>query len=140
MVMANLGDSYEITLSRAPLEWGTHRYTGSRGRIYGEGYIPIPSNIAHLYDLYNGNGTGKRDILGGNIFKCVSRDGLYSGVLRAQGCNRAGDIYAKQFSADGDLKAVGSLYAGVGADVGDKVRVTWVSSTEIEIELLVTTK
>ena len=37
--MANAGDSYVVTLTRAPLEWGTHRYTGSRNRIYGEGYI-----------------------------------------------------------------------------------------------------
>lgn len=33
--MANAGDSYVVTLTRAPLEWGTHRYTGSRNRIYG---------------------------------------------------------------------------------------------------------
>lgn len=134
--MANAGDSYAVTLTRAPLEWGTHRYTGSRNRIYGEGYIPIPSDVAHKYDLYNGNGTGKRDILGVNLFRCVSVDGVYSGVLRAQGCNRAGDIYAKQFSADGNLKAIGSWYASMGADIGDKVRVTWISPTNIEIEIL----
>ena len=134
--MAKAGDVYEVTLTKAPLEWGTHRYTGSRGRIYGEGYIPIPSAVAHMYDLYNGNGTGKQDIWGENMFRCTSADGLYRGILRAQGCNRAGDIYAKQFSGDGDLKAIGSWYASIGADVGDIVRVTWISSTDIEIELL----
>lgn len=134
--MANAGDSYTVTLTRAPLEWGTHRYTGSRNRIYGEGYIPIPSNVARMYELYNGNGTGNLDVLGENIFRCVSADGVYRGVLRAQGCKRAGDIYAKQFSADGDLKAVGSWYASMGADIGDEVRVTWISPTDIEIEIL----
>lgn len=70
------------------------------------------------------------------MFRFISADGLYRGVLRAQGCNRAGDIYAKQFSGDGDLKATGSWYASIGADVGDMLRVTWTSSTDIEIELL----
>lgn len=134
--MASAGHSYKVKLTKAPLEWGTHRYTGSRDCIYGEGYIPIPSDVAHNYDLYNSNGTGKRDVWGKNIFKCRSVDGGYSGVLRAQGCKKAGDIYAKQFSADGNLKAIGSWYADVRAVVGDTVKVTWVSSTEIIIELL----
>ena len=37
--MANRGDSYIITLKKSHLEWGTHRYTGTRDQIYGEGYI-----------------------------------------------------------------------------------------------------
>lgn len=45
-------------------------------------------------------------------------------------------IHAKQFSADGNLKAIGSWYASMGADIGDKVRVTWISPTNIEIEIL----
>ena len=134
--MAKTGDTYTVTLTRAPLEWGTHRYTGSRDRIYGEGYIPIPSTVACRLDLYNGNGTGEQDVFGKNLFSCMSVDGMYKGVLRAQGCKKAGDIYAKQFSADGDLKAIGSWYAAMGADVGDNVKVTWTSPTDIKIELL----
>lgn len=44
--MAKRGDSYIVTLEKAHLEWGTHRYTGSRGLVYGEGYIQIPANVA----------------------------------------------------------------------------------------------
>lgn len=83
--MARPGNSYEITLKQPHLEWGSHRYTNSRGIVYGEGYIPIPANVAYSFDIYNQNGTGGRDIPGENIFYCSSADGLYKGILRAQG-------------------------------------------------------
>jgi hypothetical protein len=35
--MAKSGDYYVITLKKTHIEWGTHRYTGSRGDILGEG-------------------------------------------------------------------------------------------------------
>ena len=67
-------------------------------------------------NLLNKNGTRGRDILGMNLFNCHSADGYFNGVLRAQGNqNRAN--FAKQFSADGDLKAIGEWYAVIGAAV-----------------------
>ena len=134
--MAKAGDSYIVILSKAHLEWGTHRYTNSRDQIYGEGYIPIPVDKAYNYGLLNSNGTGCTDILGQNIFRCQSRDGLFNGILKAQGCREAGDIYAKQFSADGNLKALGTWYAQIGAKVGDALKVSWISSTDMIIEKL----
>lgn len=62
--MAHAGDSYVITLKLPHLKWGSYRYTNSRGIVYGEGYIPIPSNIAYTFNLYNQNGAGGTDILG----------------------------------------------------------------------------
>lgn len=132
--MANAGNTYIITLCKSHLEWGTLRYTNSRDQIYGEGYIPIPADYAHSYGLLNNNGTGYRDILGKNIFYCRSADGLFEGILRAQGCRKAGDKYVKQFSGDGNLKALGTWFAQIGAIVGDRIRVSWVSSTDIVIE------
>lgn len=132
--MANTGDTYIITLRKSHLEWGTHRYTNSRNQIYGEGYIPIPADYAYSYELLNSNGTGYRDVLGKNIFYCESADGLFKGVLRAQGCREAGDKYAKQFSGDGNLKSLGTWFAQIGAVVGDRIRVSWVSPTAIVIE------
>ena len=134
--MAHAGNSYTITLKRAHLEWGTHRYTNSRGIVYGEGYIPIPSHRARAFSLYNQNGTGYSDILGENLFNCTSADGLFSGELRAQGCHQAGDIYAKQFSVNGDLRALGDWFYKIGACVGDRIKVTWISDTDIIIEKL----
>lgn len=133
--MANTGYSYVIRLSKSHLEWGTHRYTGSRDAIYGEGYIPIPAKVARDQDIFNSNGTGDQDILGQNIFKCSSADGYLNGVvMRAQGCTQAGSIYAKQFSANGNLKVLGQWYQHMNCQVGDSVRVTWTAPNQILIE------
>lgn len=133
--MANSGDSYIVEVKQAHLEWGEHRYTNSRGIVYGEGYIAIPAEYAYKYDLLNNNGTGKKDILGKNLFRCESADGLFRGVLRAQG-DQANAEYAKQLAGDKYLKAVGSWYSQIDAKVGDLVKVTWLSPTDIVIEKL----
>lgn len=43
--------SYEITLKHTHLEWCSYRYTNSRGVVYGEGYIPIPANVAYSNNI-----------------------------------------------------------------------------------------
>lgn len=134
--MAQKGNSYTIVLKQPHLEWGVHRYTNSRGTVYGEGYIPIPAAYARAFNLLNQNGTNYSDVLGENLFNCVSADGLLAGILRAQGNSGAGDIYAKQFSGDGDLKALGDWFYAVGANVGDRIEVRWTSPTDIVIEKL----
>lgn len=133
--MAQAGDTYTVILKEAHLDWGTHRYTNSRGMVYGEGYIKIPSDVAYSFKLLNSNGTSGKDVFGQNLFYCKSKDGLYQGVLRAQG-DQNDKRYAKQFSADDDLKAIGSWYSAISAAVGDTVRVTWTSPNEIIIEKL----
>ena len=132
--MAKAGDTYTITLRMAHLKWGEYRYTGSRDIIYGEGYIPIPKKYAIAFNILNNNGTNEAGILGTNLFKCKSKDGLFEGVLRAQGACRAGEQYAKQFAGNKNLKALGDWFFDIGADIGDKVRVTWTSPTDIIIE------
>lgn len=134
--MAKAGNSYEIELKAAHLGWGTYRHTASRPPREGEAYIQIPADIARSFNLLNTNGTGGRDIWGENLFHCTSADGMFSGVLRAQGGTIADSIYAKQFAGDGNLKALGEWYDNVGADVGDTVKVTWISNVDIVIEKL----
>lgn len=128
------GNSYSIVLKRPHLEWGSYRHTDSRGTVYGEGYIPIPSDVAYAYLIYNSNyvSTG----LGYNLFNCRSVDGFFNGVLKAGGSRQAGDVYAKQFHGNGNLQALGSWFAHMGAVVGDRVEVTWVSPQDIIIELI----
>lgn len=131
--MAKAGDTFTVTLKKAHLEWGSYRHTNSRGIVYGEGYIKIPAPDAYRYGLLNSNGTGGLDILGQNIFNCRSADGLFSGELKAQG-DQADDIFAKQFAGNDNLKAIGDWYYAIGATVGDKIKVTWVSPTDLIIE------
>lgn len=134
--MAKAGDNFIVELSQSHVAWGTYRFTNSREPISGEGYIPIPLNDARRLRLFNSNGTNHVDIWGENIFECESVDGFFRGVLRAQGSRNAGDIYAKQFAGDGDLKALGNWYTQIGAKPGDRIRVYWISKVKIEIEKL----
>ena len=131
--MAQRGDTFTIVLKKPHLEWGSYRHTNSRGIVYGEGYIPIPAQDAYTIGILNSNGTGGKDVLGQNIFKCQSAEGYFNGHLKSQG-NQNDVEYAKQFAGDNDLKAIGDWYYHVGANVGDRVKVTWTSETEILIE------
>lgn len=134
--MANTGDTFTIELNRSQLEWGTFRFTGSRGLRYGEGYLKIPKSDARACRLFNNNHTSGNDIWGENIFHATSVDGLFDGPLRSEGCTSAGDPLAKQFAGDKDLMALGYWYAQVNAQVGDRVRVTFTSPTDIVLEKL----
>lgn len=131
--MAKAGDKFIVELRKTHLGWGTHRYTNSRDIIPGEGYIPIPSQYAKLYQLYNSNKTNGMDILGENIFNFVTDDDFLRGQLKSQGCKDSGAIFAKQFSVNDDLKALGTWYAHVNMQVGDKVEVLFTSPTDIII-------
>lgn len=134
--MANTGDTFTVELNQAQLEWGTFRFTGSRGLRYKEGYLKIPRHIARSLQLFNGNYTHRTDILGKNIFNATSSDGLFTGILRSEGCSNAGDPYAKQFAGDKNLMALSYWYSQINAQVGDSVRVTFTSPVDIMLEKL----
>lgn len=131
--MANTGDSFIVKLTPSQLGWGTERYTASRDIRYGEGYLSIPHTYAVQFSLYNSNYTNGDDILGQNIFHCVSSDGLLNCGLKSQGCVSAGDKYAKQFAGNGNLRALGDWYSKIGAKVGDRINVYFSSPNDIEL-------
>ena len=134
--MAKAGDTFTVELNRSQLEWGTFRFTGSRGLRYGEGYLKIPSHIAHTLQLFNGNHTNRNDVWGENIFNATSTDGLFSGTLRSEGCSTAGDPYAKQFAGYKDLMSLGYWYSQINAQVGDSIQVTFTSPENIVLKKL----
>ena len=128
--MPNAGDTFITTLKRAHLEWGSHRHTNSRGVIYGEGYLQIPRSEARRIGIYNSNQPNTR-----YTYNCNSVDGYLQNVtLKASGCSIAKDIYAKQFQGSGDLKLLGDWFNYIGAQEGGQVRITWISSSDINIE------
>ena len=120
--MANAGDTFTVELNQAQLEWGTFRFTGSRGLRYGEGYLKIPKPVALNLQLFNGNHTSGYDILGENIFHATSAD--------------AADQYAKQFAGYKDLMALGYWYSQINAKIGDLIRVTFTSPADVVLEKL----
>lgn len=131
--MAQAGDTYTIKLTESMLGWGNYRYTDTRDIIYGEAYIAIPQNYAHQFHLYNGNHTNNRNILGENVFNCTSGDGSLNCLIKSQGCNQAGSEYAKQFSVANDLRALGTWFRQIGANVGDLITITFTSPTDMVI-------
>lgn len=99
-------------------EFHPSRHSHSRREVYGEGYIKIPANIAYNYDIFN-----KHNPFGVNVrYNCTSYDGYYSGCLLVQG-NQSDPNYAKQFSEEINLKAIGDWYDYVGATTVDYVKV-----------------
>ncbi|WP_407270370.1 hypothetical protein [Radiobacillus sp. PE A8.2] len=124
------GDSFITTLKQPHLEWGVYRYTSSRGIIYGEGYLQIPIYEAKRLSIYNSNHPGAI-----YNYNCNSKDGyLKNVILKASGSTTAGDVYAKQFQGSGNLQLIGDWFDHVHAKIGDIVRITWTSRSDIEIE------
>lgn len=133
--MATAGDRYTKELKPSYLGWGDYRNTDSRTVVHGEAYIPIPKQCAIDYSIYNSNHSPQG--LGYNIFLASSTDGFLNHVeLLAQGCSSAGDEYAKQFSVLGNLKVLGDWFQHRNAHIGTIVSVTWISATEIELDII----
>ncbi|EJQ04154.1 hypothetical protein [Bacillus cereus] len=128
--MANAGDFFITTLKDAHLKWGSHRHTNTRGVVYGEGYLQVPRKEAKRIGIYNSNYPGQM-----NILTCSSVDGFLRDVeVKASGSSEQGDEYAKQLQGNGDLQLFGKWFNHIDAQVGDRVRVTWISSTAITVE------
>ena len=123
--MPNTGDSFEVTIEKAHLEWGTYRYTNTRDRIYGEGYVKIPLSEARRYN-----------ILAGTDYTACSADGFINFDVKASGSAGEDYRYAKQFQGKGNLKAIGVWYENCGASVGDKVRVEFLSPSSVKFTLI----
>lgn len=124
--MPNTGDYFITTLKQAHLQWGSHRHTNSRGIIYGEGYLQIPASIARRLNITNSNSANN------NVYLCSSTDGFLNNVnLKATGCSHAGSIHAKQFHGSGNLQLLGRWFSHINAQIGDQVRIDFISPTNI---------
>lgn len=133
--MAQAGDTYTVSVKQPHLNWGEYRNPTNRDIISGEGYIPIPRNYAVNYEIFNSN--HEQTGFGYNLFHASSADGFLNDViLLAQGCSTAGDLYAKQFSVQGNLQAIGNWYRNCNASLENSVRVSWTSPTSILLEIV----
>lgn len=129
--MPNTSDQFIVTLGQTHIGWGEHRYTDSRATITGECYIPIPSQYARQFEIYNSNQTQGQDVLGKNVFNAQSSDGHFQGIVKTSGNNQAGSPYAKNLSGQGDLRAFNDWFNQMNVTVGTQIKVEWTSSTDI---------
>ncbi|HFU4095086.1 TPA: hypothetical protein ACGO7S_001879 [Streptococcus suis] len=104
--------------------------------IIGECYIPIPAHCARQYEIYNSNHTHGKEIWDQNIFNGQSTDEYFNGIVKTSGNSQAGDIYAKNLSGQGNLKASSDWFNHMEATVGTEIRVKWISATDILLTLI----
>lgn len=124
--MAIKGTSFVTQLKKAHLEWGTHRYTSSRGFVYGEGYLQIPSNVADNYNITNNKNQSQSA-----VYKFSTSDNFYIDEELLASGNQSEKEFAKQFQGNGDLKLLGAWFAHVNAEEGDEVLVEFIEQNEI---------
>ncbi len=125
--MPNTGNCFIATLKKTHLGWGTHRKTNSRPKIEEECYLPIPSNYALRFQITNLHYEGRS-----NVYKFSTSDKFYENQeLKASGNKKKGDIYAKNFHGNGDLKLLGAWFKHINAQIGDEIKVEFVSPIEI---------
>lgn len=124
--MPNTGDKFITILKQAHLEWGVHRHTNSRGTIYGEGYLKIPSD-----DAYNFNITNDKVPHNNQKYTFSTCDGfIKDGTLKASG-NQYKEEFAKQLHGSGNLKLLGDWFSHINAQIGDQILIEFISPTEI---------
>lgn len=126
--MPKTGDSYEAILSETHISWGEVRRTDTRRPIAGENFIPIPISEARrigIFDKKSGEG------IGNNEFNATSADGFYQGVVKVSGYSPSDPIYAKNIAESGNLKGFSDWFEKAEFYPGTRVKVEWVSDTEI---------
>jgi len=124
--MAKTGDHFITQLQTAHLEWGSHRHTNTRGIVYGEGYLQIPSKIAYKLTITNSS-----FIKQSAEYDFSTADGyIKNGKLLASG-NQYNSDYAKQFQGLGNLKLLGDWFNIIYARSGDKIKIDFISPLEI---------
>lgn len=125
--MAKTGDSFEVTLKKTHVGWGTYRKTNSRSPIPYEGYLPIPLKVALSLNITNVHNKKQS-----NIYKVSTSDGfLTNQYLKASGNRKRGDMFAKNMHGDGNLKLLGIWYNNAGIKAGDKIKVEFTAPFEI---------
>jgi hypothetical protein len=124
--MPKKGDHFITNLITAHLEWGSYRHTGSRGIIYGEGYLQISSKIAYSLKITNNKCSTQSA-----EYTFSTSDGYYKNEKLLASGNQSKKEYAKQFQGSGNLKLLGDWFYHIKAKPGDKIQVDFISTSEI---------
>lgn len=120
--MPNTGDTFDVSLQSAHIQWGTRGPSRvGQGRSGKEAYIQISGPNARNFDIRKST-----------VFHAVSSDGQFNHDVLASGSQGPNLEYAKQFEGHGNLKLIGYwLIDYCDAKPGDIVRVEFTSPTDI---------
>ena len=128
--MPNRGDRFETHLYA---RWGERRpigkrETASRDVILEEAYIHIPQQAARAYGIYMSNRADAN-----TDYDAYDEAGNFIATLKAQGNIAGGNVYAKQFSGSGNLKALAPWIGHYNITDDDTLEVEFLSPTSIRI-------
>lgn len=120
---------YTIQVKKPHVDWGTYRNPTNREPIEGESYVKIPSSEARKFDIRRGKN-----------YMAHFKNGMSSMPIKASGNGpfENGVQYAKQFEGvgEGACKAFTPWYRLSGIEVGDWIKVEFLSSKDIEFSKL----
>lgn len=122
--MPTKGDYYIVEVKPSHIDWGEYRNPTNRPIIEGESYVKIPSKYARKYGIVRGN-----------IYTAHFANGCPGMTIKASGNGpyENGIQYAKQFEGVGygACKAFTPWYRASNINVGDRIRVEFISEKEI---------
>lgn len=125
--MPKAGDKFIVTLRNNHIGWGTERKTNTRGKVKDESYLPIPIEYAKRFSI-----TNLHDKSRGNIYTFSTNDGFYKNEqLKASGCRKQGDKYAKNLHGNGNLKLLTPWFKSINAIKGTQIVIEFTAPAEI---------
>ena len=121
--MPIIGNSYTVEVMPSHIDWGEFRNPTNRAPIEGESYVKIPADVARTFNIVRGN------LYTAHFSSCDSMKVKAAG----NGPKEDGVQYAKQFEGvgDGACKAFTPWYEAEGIEVGDTIKVEFMSATEV---------
>jgi hypothetical protein len=130
-IMPNKGDRFETYVY---CDWGTYnpkRYSHSRDIEFNEAYIPIPRNEARRLDIFMSNMPNVN-----LLYDAYDEGDNYICTLKAQGCSTKGDVFAKQFAGNDNLKALADWILYNEITDNDTIEVEFLSSNSLKLVIL----
>lgn len=129
--MPKKGDKFT---SHSYQRWGEPEPVGkrsseSRNTVLKESYLHIPQSAAKKYGIFNSNKAGAQ-----TNYDAYDKDGNKIATLKAQGDTKSGEVYAKQFSGSGNLKAMFPWLSKNKITDDDELEIEFLSEHSIKVE------
>lgn len=126
--MPKAGDKFSTNTYQNWGEYNPKRFSPSRSHEPNESYIVIPKFFAEIFSIYMSNKKGAN-----TCYEAYDDKDEFICVLKAQGCSVKGSVYAKQFSGEGNLKALNPWILKNSITDADTIEVEFLSPTALKL-------